>query len=617
MTDLERVSLAALGLAADDPGRAGMLTYGWLVGTTVVGASVATAALLLWIVSRMGGSPSGKATADAEDFEHRLVALFDGPVLHDATEPARAALDSAEGDGDARSRMLRHLEARFGPLRGSVDDLEALGSLEIRSEDGAILRGRWCDGLTRLEVAEPPEPEGGPAPGLGAMEEELRTLRLAVETAPWPMWHTGPDGAVDWANAAYLERAAPTGGGPASGWPPPALFQGHGGRAEMHGGRGPDATGGLRPGGSGHRLRVADGTRAAAAEDDAETWFDCEARTGLAPGAAMHFAAPAGRAVRAERSLDQFVQTLTKTFAHLPVGLAVFDAKRGLSLFNPALTELTTLPVDFLSSGPSMHSFIDRLREARRMPEPRDWRSWRERITALEAAAGEGTYLETWNLPAGQTWRVSGRPHPDGAIALMFEDITSEIALTRRFRSELEIGQAVVDAMREAIAVFAPDGTLTLANEAYARLWDSDPRHTLGDIGVADASRGWMERSRPSPVWGELRDFVGQMGDRAAWSGEARLSDGRRLICRAAPLSGGATLIGFAVETAMPEIEAPTESELVPDAEIVTEADFGIRDGFEMGDHAVPIPTAAVPPAPEAAPAVLAAPGAASRPIDA
>ena len=108
----------------------------------------------------------------------------------------------------------------------------------------------------------------------------------------------------------------------------------------------------------------------------------------------------------------------------------MFDAKRGLSLFNPALTDLTALPVDFLSARPTLHAFIDRLREARRMPEPRDWRSWRERITALEAASTEGTYLETWNLPAGQTWRVSGRPHPDGAIALMFEDITAEISLT-------------------------------------------------------------------------------------------------------------------------------------------------------------------------------------------
>ena len=310
--------------------------------------------------------------------------------------------------------------------------------------------------------------------------------------------------------------------------------------------------------------------------------------------------------------MEQFAGTLSKTFAHLPVGLAVFDAKRGLTLFNPALAELTSLPVDFLSARPTLHAFIDRMREARRMPEPRDWRSWRERITALEAASAEGTYLETWTLPAGQTWRVSGRPHPDGAIALMFEDITAEIAMTRRFRSELEVGQAVVDAMREAIAVFAPDGVLTLANEAYARLWDSDPRQTLGDLGVADASRGWMERSEPSPLWGELREFVGQMGERAPWTGEARLRDGRRLTCRAVPLAAGATLIGFAVGARDEAGEEEPSIRLAAETEIMEAADdFAI--GASEAEEAIDVVAEAMDRRDEMGPESIPAPPARSN----
>lgn len=552
-----------------------MLAFGWLVGTAVVGASVAASGLALWAASRLGAAPGDPrldgARDGAREGEPRCVALFDGDALHDATEPARALLDATEGGGDARARFLRHLEPRFGPLGEAMAELEARGVVEALARDGARLEARWCEGLARIEVlessaaAEPAEAgrdggEGRRGAHLGAIEAELRMLRAAVEAAPWPIWHTGPDGAVDWANPAYIERASPPDAAGPPGWPPPPLFEGQ--RVAPRPGWGPsattNATGGLRPGGPAHRLRAAPSTRAGAllgggraaeAPDDSEAWYDCVARPGVGPGGAMHFAAPAASAVRAERSLNQFVQTLSKTFAHLPVGLAVFDQKRGLSLFNPALTEMTTLPVDFLSARPTLHAFIDRLREARRMPEPRDWRSWRERILALEAASAEGTYLETWNLSGGQTWRVSGKPHPDGAIALMFEDITAEIALTRRFRSELEVSQAVVDAMREAIAVFAPDGVLTLANEAYARLWGSDPRHSLGDMGVADASRGWMARAEPSPLWGELRDFVGQMGERTAWTGEARLRDGRRLDCRAVPLAAGATLICFVVRS--------------------------------------------------------------------
>ena len=529
-----------------------MLAFGWMVGLTVVGASAATAALLLWIVSRMAPEPERPQLREAKEGAERCVMLFDGPNLFDATPPARALLDAIEGGGPPRARLVRHLEARFGSLGGALEDLEALGRVEFRA-GGDRLTARWSDGLIRIELIEARARDAageGAQAHLDAVEEELRTLRAAVEACPWPIWSTGPDGGVVWANPAYVERAAPAGSTGPPGWPPAALLEGQGTEVGVAGAIDALTVGAPRRDGPPRRLRAAPGTRAAGTGDDSDAWYDCVARPGPAPGRALRYAAPAAEAVRAERSLEQFVQTLSKTFAHLPVGLAVFDARRGLSLFNPALTELTTLPIEFLATRPTLHGFIDRLREARRMPEPRDYRGWRERITALEAASAEGTYLETWNLAGGQTWRVSGRPHPDGAIALMFEDITSEIALTRRFRSELEIGQAVVDAMHEAIAVFAPDGVLTLANEAYARLWESDPRTSLGDLGVADASRGWMERCEPAPLWGELRDFVGQIGERAPWTSEARLRDGRRLRCRAVPLSAGATLIGFAAEPA-------------------------------------------------------------------
>ena len=68
-----------------------------------------------------------------------------------------------------------------------------------------------------------------------------------------------------------------------------------------------------------------------------------------------------------------------------------------------------------------MVNFLDRLRENRVMPEPRDYRTWRNSIAELEAAAQDGTYSETWSLPDGHTYHVTGRPHPDGAVALLFD----------------------------------------------------------------------------------------------------------------------------------------------------------------------------------------------------
>jgi len=36
---------------------------------------------------------------------------------------------------------------------------------------------------------------------------------------------------------------------------------------------------------------------------------------------------------------DQFIQTMSATFAHLQIGIAVFDKNNELSLFNPALSK--------------------------------------------------------------------------------------------------------------------------------------------------------------------------------------------------------------------------------------------------------------------------------------
>jgi len=249
--------------------------------------------------------------------------------------------------------------------------------------------------------------------------------------------------------------------------------------------------------------------------------------------------------VRAETALREFVQTLTKTFAHLPIGLAIFDRQRQLALFNPALIDLTTLGPDFLSGRPTLFSFLDHLREARMIPEPKDYRSWRQQMTELEKAASTGHYQETWTLPSGLTYQVTGRPHPDGAVALLIEDISAEVSLTRRFRSDLELGQAVVDSLTEAIAVFSPAGVLVMSNAAYARMWGTDPATTLGEVGATESMRLWQSGSLPNPIWADARDFISSIGPRADWTGEAVLQSGQRIACRFQAIAGGATLAGF------------------------------------------------------------------------
>jgi PAS domain-containing protein len=143
--------------------------------------------------------------------------------------------------------------------------------------------------------------------------------------------------------------------------------------------------------------------------------------------------------VRAEQSQREFVQTLARTFADLPTGLATFDRSRALTMFNPALTDLTGLDPVFLSNRPDIFDFFDRLRDRQVMPEPRSYATWRAQITAMIHAADVGQYQEVWSLVNGRTYRVTGRPHPNGAVAFLFADISDEVASTRDQRAALDL----------------------------------------------------------------------------------------------------------------------------------------------------------------------------------
>lgn len=509
----------------------------------LVATSVSSALVALLVLSMIGSRSRGARVLAGDPPPQEAVFLFDDQELIDATPSARSLLETAPIPGGDWPRLSACLAQRFEDVEARLARLAEEGRVELSARAGSPLRLRAeaIGHLARITVYDPGA-EGGAltvdALSQRALEEELAALRRTVDAAPLPIWRQDAAGAVVWANRDYLALAGLLDEGRADlTWPLPALFAG-------------DPAPGLAPGPRRVRLDRA---------GKAPVWYECHS-TPLGE-AVLSFALPADAAVRAEAALRDFVQTLTKTFAHLPIGLAVFDRQRQLALFNPALTDLTGLGAEFLSARPTLYAFLDRLREAHVLPEPKDYKSWRQQMAELEKAASSGQYEETWTLPTGQTYRVTGRPHPDGAVAFLIEDITAEISLTRRFRADLELGQAVADSLSEAIAVFSPAGLLVMSNAPYARLWGADPGATLGEVTIIDSIRLWQGQSLPTPIWGDARDFVSELGGRAEWTGTAHLRDGRRLACRFTPLSGGATLAGFTLEPpARPHLRARTYS---------------------------------------------------------
>ncbi|MCT8158601.1 PAS-domain containing protein [Pseudoruegeria sp. SHC-113] len=526
-----------------------------LFTTLLLSAAAAWLTIRALVVHPTPGEPQSADDRGETSF------LFQGSRLVDASGAADGLLETAEKQETDLLTLIRALKPRFPDLDRMLDLSTDLGhptgdpsgddpehpvdaateAPEIRKifhartpEDAGRIEFLQWGGFTRLTLSQP-EVRKDADWECAFLREEVAGLRQLLNTAPFPIWRQTSAGAVTWANTAYLDTAAnqaDVAPEEARGWPPVKIFT---------------------------DLSLDQGTPESRAcrlplqliGQKEETWFDC--RSFAVGRESLHYAVDASAAVSAQRTLEQFVQTLTKTFAHLPIGLAVFDRSRRLALFNPALTDLTGLPVDFLSLRPTLDAVFDRLRESRLLPEPRNFAEWRRRITQAEAESTRGAYEETWTLPSGRSFRLTGRPHPDNAIAFLLEDISTEVSLTRHFRAELEISQAVLDTMEDAIAVFSEGGRLAFTNRAFARLWFGSDDCALSEFTIFETSRMWRNRCHPTPAWGDLREFAAAPRDRAEWEADVRMLDGRALRTTVAPLPGNATLVRFrAADTAVP-----------------------------------------------------------------
>jgi hypothetical protein len=179
-------------------------------------------------------------------------------------------------------------------------------------------------------------------------------------------------------------------------------------------------------------------------------------------------------------------------------------------------------------------------------------------MVELVSAAETGRFEETWSLETGQTYRVKGRPHPDGAIAFLIEDISAEISLTRNFRAELELGQNLVDTFEDALAVFSQSGTLTFSNKAYDLLWGCETHSTFADITIKDAVTLWKEKTLPNPMWTDLQEAVMTLEDREPWTMPVCLQGQKPILCKVVPIASGATVVRFSCAPAQ-ALDAPRD----------------------------------------------------------
>lgn len=494
-----------------------------LAGGTLLGC-ILTVLLSVWVLPRLGRTPAHTSPAPGDQ---PLCCMFRNGELVDMDGAAELLIGPYHKEGESYWDTVRNRCApRFGDLPPVPDDVFDPGQhhrviAAIKPDDDGHLSFSRAGGNVRVALLDrtPTELE---RQIMLESRQELHILRNAIGNAPNPIWTSDTSGNVTWSNRAYHELRK------AVGWDGASKIEASTPLFAIE-----------TPPEADTPMRVPLQSR----EGGDRQWFEVITRPH--GDGWVNYASNIDAVIKAELAQRNFVQTLTKTFAQLSIGLAIFDRRQQLALFNPSLIDLTALPAEFLSARPDLLSFFDHLRNAQIMPEPKNYGSWREKMTDMVAAAQDGRYCETWNLASGLTYRVSGKPHPDGAVAFLFEDISAEISLTRRFRADLEMCHAILDRQTTAVAVFSQVQTLTFSNAAFRRLWNWDPDHGLTEKSFPDALKIWESQSATPPALQPLVDFVQGRGDRARLQLQLHHRDHGPVSLVAEALPGGASMVTF------------------------------------------------------------------------
>ncbi|MDT8326254.1 MAG: PAS-domain containing protein [Roseovarius sp.] len=456
--------------------------------------------------------------------------LFQGEDLinHDA-----ASFDLPEAETEDETdwqRMKRWLGCRFCDLPDALGDLT--GDVTRLSNDPDLksqldfVRNKTS---VRLSLRDTLAPESV------ALHDTIRHLKAlegradALMAAPLPVWFSDKENKVTWENDAAKALNADQ-------------------KAHMI----QDVEAPLESG-----ISTSTCVSMENPEGPCDLWYDLHS-TGTDAGKA-HYASDITRVIRAETIQREFVQTLTKTFANLTTGLVVFDRNKNLALFNPALLDLTSLAPEYLSARPSLISFFDTLRDRQVMPEPKNYASWRGQINDMVKTAAGGLYQEVWSLPTGQTYRVTGRPHPDGAVAFLFEDISVEILATRRHRMQLDLRQTVMDQLKEGVAVLSAENRLMFCNKTFSALLNIDPDGSFADMNLQDILAACHARYPDVGLWAEVEEKITRKSLGLPIVDTVGRPGGDGAKCRVVPLGGGLTMICL--------------TELVPDISNAAHAD--------------------------------------------
>jgi signal transduction histidine kinase len=361
---------------------------------------------------------------------------------------------------------------------------------------------------------------------VGRLRAAFDALSALIEAAPLPMWYRGPDLRLLMVNTAYVRAVEAR-------------------DAEDAIGRGLELVEGAGLGGPLANAAIARDTGEPQTAAMPAT-IGGKRRTlklhdiPLPTGGVAGFAIDVEELEQARGGMKRFAEAQRAMLDRLSAGVAQFGSDRGLVFCNQPFRRMFAMKNEWLADRPEFDRVLERMREANRLPEMRDFPAWknerREWFIAAEAVE------ETWSL-AGTHLRVVAQPLPEGGLLLIFEDRTQQLELQREHGEMQQVRTATLESLSEAVAVFGK-GRLQLWNRKFATVWDFEEGFLDGHpqvLALVKAAGAKLARPAQAEVISALIRSAAQ--DRQQRGSTVQFSDGRYFDAAAVPLPDGNALL--------------------------------------------------------------------------
>jgi signal transduction histidine kinase len=252
----------------------------------------------------------------------------------------------------------------------------------------------------------------------------------------------------------------------------------------------------------------------------------------------------AHRADRASGEARPSVEARFRSFDRLATAFAVFDAEQRLTHYNQAYVELWQLDIEWLATHPRDGEILDRLRQARRLPEKADYRDWKK---SWLACYGSNAQVEDqWHLPDSRTLHVVADSQGEAGVTYLYENVTERLSLESRYNALIEVQRETLDTLREGVAVFAPNGRLRLYNRAFAIIWRLNPRQLDGEPHIDEVIKCCRVLYDAPEEWERIKEAVTAIvAERHPDERQFDRADGSVVSSAVLPLPDGGTLLTY------------------------------------------------------------------------